>query len=313
MRKAIVTGANGFVGAAICHELASQGVQVIAVVRDENSDIHKLTDLKDIQIIYCELKDYRKLPSLIHDDDLDVFYHLAWAGTSGGLRGDSEIQLDNVKFTCDAVRACVEMNCGRFVFAASIMEYEIQKSMETEQVPGINTLYCTAKLTADYMAKAIATELGIDYIRAVISNIYGPGEVSARLINTSIRKLLRKEHCAFSPGEQMYDFVYIEDAAKAFCAIGESGVTNRTYYIGSTSPRPLKDFLIEMKEQVEPTQEIGLGELPFSGVSLGYDEFDVWAVTRDTGFEPQISFAEGIQRTTEWIKCQEFDGVICEE
>ena len=89
------------------------------------------------------------------------------------------------------------------------MEYEIEAVMKTESTPGINTLYCSAKTAADYMAKTLAGSLGIDYIRAVISNIYGPGERSPRLINISIRKLLRGEHCAFSAGEQIYDFIYI--------------------------------------------------------------------------------------------------------
>ena len=53
---------------------------------------------------------------------------------------------------------------------------------------------------------------------------------------------------------------------------------------------------------MDPTQQIGLGELPFGGVSLTYEEFDVQAVKRDTGFEPQISFAEGIRKTTAWIR-----------
>ena len=48
----------------------------------------------------------------------------------------------------------------------------------------------------------------------MISNIYGPGELSPRLVNTSIRKMLKGEHCAFSAGEQIYDFIYITDAAK---------------------------------------------------------------------------------------------------
>lgn len=84
------------------------------------------------------------------------------------------------------------------------------------------------------MARAIAGSLGIDYIRAVISNIYGAGEKSPRLINTTIRKLLNGEHCAFSAGEQLYDFIYVTDAAKMFAALGDSGKSNKTYYIGDS-------------------------------------------------------------------------------
>jgi nucleoside-diphosphate-sugar epimerase len=152
------------------------------------------------------------------------------------------------------------------------------------------------------MARTIAGSAGIDYIRAVISNIYGPGELSPRLINTSIRKMLNGEHCAFSAGNQLYDFIYIDDAAKTFFALGQDGRPNKTYYIGSLNPKPLKEFLLEMRDCVNPTIEIGLGELDFNGVSLSYTEFDINAVKNDTGYVPQVSFEKGIKATIAWVK-----------
>ena len=202
------------------------------------------------------------------DRDIDVLYHLAWIGSAGSLRGDVNTQLDNVRFSCDTVKACADMQCKRFVFASSIMEYEIMAVMQSDKVPGINTLYSSAKVAADYMTRTLAGNMGIQYIRAVISNIYGAGEISPRLINTSLRKLLAGEHCAFSTGEQIYDFIYITDAAKTFVAIGEKGLANGTYYIGSLSPKPLKDFLYAMRDQIDPQIKIGVGEIPFNGITL---------------------------------------------
>ena len=83
--------------------------------------------------------------------------------------------------------------------------------------------------------------------------------------------MLNNEHCAFSAGNQLYDFVYITDAAQMFIEIGKHGIANRTYYIGSQKPRPLK-------------------------------EFDINAVKKDTGYIPEITFAQGIKNTLEWIK-----------
>lgn len=100
----------------------------------------------------------------------------------------------------------------------------------------------------------------------------------------------------------MYDFMYISDAAKAFVQIGKKGMNNKTYYLGSQSPKPLKEFLIEMRNCVDPSIEIGLGEIPFSGVSLSYHEFDIDAVKRDTGFVPEVSFKEGILMTVKWLR-----------
>mgnify|MGYP002624118901 CR=1 FL=1 len=299
MKKAIVTGANGFVGSAVCRELINCGTEVIAVVR-ENSD--NIADIPNIRIVQCDMANYASLPNLIGDRDIDVLYHFAWCGSAGKLRADDVVQLKNVQQTCDLVRVCAEMNCRRFVFAASIMEYETAAIMESEQTPSAGSLYCTAKITADYMARAIAGAVGVEYMRGVISNIYGPGEISPRLINTSIRKLLNGEHCAFSPGEQMYDFIYITDAAKEFAEIGEKGRNNGTYYIGSPSPKPLKEFLLEMRDCIASNAEIGLGEFPFNGVSLTYKELDIDSVRKDTGFVPEVSFSEGIRRTAEWLK-----------
>ena len=302
MKKAIVTGANGFVGTAVCKELSEQGVEVIAIVRNPDEIITGIKFNKGIRIVYADLSNFRNLADLIPDRDVDVLYHFAWVGSAGSLRGDADVQMKNVQYTCDTVKACADMGCKRFVFASSIMEYEIEATMATDVTPGINTLYCSAKVAADYMARTIAGSLGVDYIRAVISNIYGPGELSPRLVNTSIRKMLKGEHCAFSAGEQLYDFIYVTDAAKTFAAIGEKGVSNRTYYIGSQEPKPLKEFLCEIRDCVNPEIEIGLGEISFNGVSLTYKEFDINAVKNDTGFVSEVSFTEGIKNTVAWIK-----------
>lgn len=114
--------------------------------------------------------------------------------------------------------------------------------------------------------------------------------------------MLSGEHCRFSPGEQLYDFIYITDAAKAFIAIGDKGHSQKSYYIGSQHPHKLKDFLYELQNQIDPSIEIGIGELPFRGNSLSYNEFDIFALKNDTGFVPSVSFSEGIRKTINWIK-----------
>lgn len=302
MRKAVVTGANGFVGTSVCEELARRDVEVIAVVRHPSEDTSALESLPRTRLVYCDISEFSSLAKLIDDRDVDVFYHFAWVGSAGPLRGDVDVQIKNIKHTCDTVKTCASIGCKRFVFASSIMEYEAEALMETDSTPAINTLYSTAKIAADYMSRAIAGELGIKYIRAVISNIYGPGESSPRLVNTSLRRMMDGEHCSFSEGTQMYDFIFIADAAKAFASIGDKGHANRTYYIGSQNPMPLKEFLITMRNCVNPSIEIGLGEIPTEGVSLTYREFNIDAVRDDTGFVPETSFESGIKQTIAWLR-----------
>ena len=300
--RAIVTGANGFVGLAVCKELSFQGAKVIAIIKDENENVDNIKNIPELQIVYCDLSNIKNLPLLIQERNFDVFYHFAWAGSAGPLRGDCETQINNVKYSCDAVKACAELCCKRFIFASSIMEYEISKVMETENIPGISTLYSSAKIAADYMSRTIAGNLNIEYIRAIISNIYGPGETSPRLINSSIRKMLKGEHCSFSSGDQMYDFIFITDAAKIFALLGSKGKSNRTYYIGNLEPQPLKSYLKKMRNVIDPNIEIGLGEIKFDGNSVDYAALNLNAVLEDTGYSPTVRFEIGIKETVNWIK-----------
>ncbi len=301
MKNVIVTGANGFVGTHLCRELVAEGAHVIAVIMQGTYE-GDLQAIDNLEIVYCNLSSISTLDEKLEGAlPIDAFYHLAWAGTAGDLRGDYQAQLQNVEWACDAMCVAHKMNIPKFVFASSIMEYEVTKLMESDIKPPVSTIYSSAKVAANYMLKALAGKLGITYLRALISNIYGVGEVSPRLVNTSIRKMLKGEHCAFSAGEQLYDFIYITDAAHALYLIGESGIDNTTYYIGS-QPKPLKEYLKELRDRVDPSIEIGLGEIPFQGVTLEYTEFDIYALGRDTGFQPKLSFAEGIDKTIAWIK-----------
>ena len=55
MKKVIITGANGFVGSNVCKELDSRGVKIFAVIKDENENIDNIKELKNVEIVYCEL------------------------------------------------------------------------------------------------------------------------------------------------------------------------------------------------------------------------------------------------------------------
>ena len=302
MTKALVTGANGFIGSALCDHLVEQGIEVIGVIRNEHSDISRIKHYNKIEAIFCESVNYKIIDNLIPDRDIDVVFHLAWEGSEGELRSDYNVQNRNVISACDLAYAVERLGCREFVFAASIMQYETYKQIGMNKSLPKSSIYSIAKSAADQMIHAVACSTGMKYLSAIISNVYGPGEINNRLINSSIRKMLRGERCSFSPGEQLYDFIYISDAVRALSIIGTKGEANHAYYVGSPAPKKLKEFLIEMRNVVDETIELGLGDLPYMGVGLSYEEFDCDYLRREWGFTSEISFKEGIFRTKEWLE-----------
>ena len=300
MENVIVTGANGFIGKTLVNALLEKGYHVVAL--DIRFDDVLANDDR-VTCVNVMNKEVAALAKEIPHQEYRCFFHLAWAGTSGPARADYTVQLNNVKLACDYIKLCSEIGCKRVVYASSINEMETYEYLQSDDIePAGGYIYGTGKLAAHLMGETVAKLNGIEFIPVIITNIYGVGEKSARMIYTSINKLVHKEHCSFTAGYQTYDFIYITDAINSIIAVAEKGKAFNRYYIGSGEPKPLREFLLEMRDIVAPEAELGLGDIPFKGVNISYDQFDLKKVERDTGYKNEVSFAEGIRMTAEYIR-----------
>lgn len=299
MKKVIVSGANGFVGGALVKELIANNIEVVALDMEGHDDNLPKSDL--VKFYPFDLTNAFELKDRMKENDIDTFYHFAWAGSAGAARADAALQLNNAKWTVDCLKLAKELGCERFVNAGSIMELEtIAAAFKAENKPGLGYIYGSGKLVAHTMCKSVAADIGIDLVWAMITNAYGVGERSPRMVNTTIQKCIRGEAPQFTAGTQNYDFVYIDDVARAFRLIGQNGKPFCEYLIGSSNAKPLKEFLLEMKEAIAPDLDFIFGDIPFTGVNQPLEDFDCSKTESDTGFKAEISFGEGCRRTRDW-------------
>lgn len=301
MKKALVTGANGFIGSALVRELIKNGIEVIAIDREDCSGNIPISD--KVSFIPFDLNSLSDVTPVLAEHKPDIYYHLAWFGMNGATRGDVSIQLKNVEWTIEALRQSAEIGCKRFVGAGSIMEYETQAAIFAQgNRPGSGYAYGAAKMAAHTLCMVEAQKLGMDIVWAEITNAYGVGENSPRLINSTLRKIIAGETPEFTSGIQNYDFVYIDDTARAFRLIGEKGKPYCHYLIGSSNAKPLKEFILEIQRIAAPDKDFIFGNLPFTGVNLPLESFDCSLTEKDIGFKAEISFEDGIKRTMEWMR-----------
>lgn len=300
MEYVIVTGANGFIGKTLVNELLKRNYHVVALdIRFDDV----LANDERVTCVNVMNKEVAALANEISHRDYLCFFHLAWVGTSGPARADYAVQLSNVKLACDYIKLCSKIGCKRVVYASSINEMETYEYLQSDDIePTGGYIYGTGKLAAHLMGETVAKLNDIEFIPVIITNIYGVGEKSARMIYTSINKLVHKEHCSFTAGYQTYDFIYITDAINSIIAVAEKGKAFNRYYIGSGEPKPLREFLLEMRDIVDPEAELGLGDIPFKGVDISYDQFDLKKVELDTGYRNEVPFAEGIRKTAEYVR-----------
>lgn len=299
MRKAIVTGANGFIGTELCAYLTGKGVKVYAVVRSEASYSDELRAMKNLIPIMCEMDNLSRLMNKV--DEVDVFYHLVWAGVSGNDRGNCAIQLNNIRWTMDAIAVAKEIGCKRFVGAGTMAEHDVYNyAMIDGSTPNLVSEYGAAKLATHFMSKAECNAVGLEHLWAIIPNTYGIGDKSSNFINFAYNMIVSDSVANFTSGEQYYDFVYVTDVAKGLYCIGEYGKKNYSYYIGSGAPRKLKDYIVQIRDIVNPEKEINLGAIPFNGISAPVEVFDCSKLETDTGYQAGFTFEKGMQLLKQW-------------
>lgn len=299
---AIVTGANGFVGSYVVHALSRSNYDVWAVVRNTQSNIDNLCG-ENIHIIYCDLQNIKALPSKIKRRDFDCFYHLAWEGSSGSQRANYLMQMNNATASAQAVDTAKQLGCRRFVGAGSITELMYGDYLKQDgSQPDMVTCYAIGKIAAEFLCRCVAVEKGIDFVWGYLSNFYGVGDQTQNFINFLIQSYLQGQTPSLTDGKQLADFTYVSDIAKGIVLLGEKAIAGNTYYVGYGKPRALREYILDVRNSVAPNLEAGIGQKEFHGLSVDFNKINIKKLFLDTGFQPSISFNDGIALTLDWFK-----------
>lgn len=303
IQTAVVTGPTGAIGIALCEKLLRENVTVYAVCRPGSSRIKDLPKAAALHVVECDAKELATLPQKMEGVSVDAFFHFAWAHTIGQGRNDMPAQIENIQSTIDAVRAAKALGCQVFLGAGSQAEYGRVEGLLKSDTPAFpENGYGMAKLCAGQMSRVEAKALDIDHVWVRILSVYGPHDGPMTMISGTIRKLLTGERPALTAGIQRWDYLYAGDAADAFYLAACHGRNGAVYPLGSGQAMPLKDYIIQMRDAIDPALPLGLGEVPYGPLQVMHLQADISALQADTGFVPKTPFAEGIRRTMDWVK-----------
>lgn len=302
MERIIITGPTGGIGLALIEECIQNGGYVTAVCRPGSDRIKRIPKSPYVRIVECAISDIAKLSTIL-TETYDVFYHFAWDGTFGDSRDVTTVQVQNIQYTLDAVDVAAKLGCKRFIGAGSQAEYGRVEGMLDAKTPTFpENGYGIAKLCAGQMSRLRCEQLGIEHVWTRILSVYGPGDGEKTLVSSLIAKFMVGEVPACTKGEQIWDYLYSKDAARALYLLGDKGVNGKIYCIGSGDGKPLADYIKIIRDTVNPNSEIGFGEIPYGEKQVMCLCADIEELTLDTGFVPQYTFEQGIAETVAWIK-----------
>lgn len=303
--RVMISGPTGAIGTALIQKLLKEGHEILAICHKGSPKITKLpqdTNLSILQVDLCELKNLTQKINKKYD----VFYHFAWAGTTGAARNDVELQIRNIEYTVDAVEFAKRNGCHIFIGAGSQAEFgRVEGKLHSTTPTHPENGYGMAKLCAGQLSRLRCAQLQMQHIWVRILSVYGPNDGEGSMIMSTITKLLAGKYAKFTPSEQKWDYLYSADAAEAMYLLAQKGQNGKTYILGSGKTETLRVYIDEIYNAIAETgREVGkpgIGELNYADKQVMHLESDNEELFQDTGFVPRISFKEGIRKTVNTI------------
>lgn len=299
MNKVIITGANGFIGSSLANKLMENNVEVVAI--DIAFNDSRLNQCSLLTCLKMSVDDVDQLLAKIPADEYDVFYHLAWAGVNGPAKADPDVQLQNIQYAVNCAKVAKQLNCKKFFCAGTVAEQGIHSIPSLDTISG-GMLYAAAKYSCRILMETYCKNIGLPFVWMQFSNIYGVGNKTGNLVSYTLGELLKGNEATFGPALQPYDFIYVDDLLEAVHRLGASNAKQSFYYIGSGSPRILKEYLLRIGELAGMQDKVGIGVRPDDGIKYDFSMFDTTPLKEVIGEYVSTPFEDGIMKTINWLK-----------
>lgn len=306
MKRIVISGPTGAIGMALIEKCIEEKTEVLAICHKGSARIKNIPSSPFVTVLEADLADYK---NLFRDCEIDkpaeVFYHFAWNGTVGDARNDMYMQTNNIAFTIDAVELAKRLGCHTFIGAGSQAEYGRVEGKLTPDMPvRPENGYGMAKLCAGQMSRVVCEKLQMKHIWTRILSVYGPYDGAGSMVMSAVKKFRDGEQAAFTPGEQMWDYLYSKDAATIFYALGEKGVHGNVYCVGSGQARMLKEYIKDIycavtKEQLPENdkkleEKLGIGRVSYAEKQVMYLCADTSLLEQHIGKIEHTDFKQGI-------------------
>lgn len=301
-KRVIITGASGPLGVVLTQECIKREIEVLAVVRPGSSKRKDIPDNPLVKIVELDICDIEQLESY-GLGQFDTCFHLAWTHTGDAGREDPLLQTENIQHTLKTAKCAKGMGCSVFVGAGSQAEYgrancKVNELSETHP----DTWYGRTKLAAGRLVMDYCRQNGVrcNWIR--IFSVYGPYENEYVLSAYMTQMLLAGQEPVLTPCEQIWDYVYCEDAGRALVRIGEAAPESGVYCLGSGSARPLKEYVTMIRDAIDSNLPLGMGKKPYGENQIMHLEADISKLRQDIGDVITTPFEEGVRKTVSWYR-----------
>lgn len=304
---ALVTGGTGFIGSALVNDLLTKDKKIICPVRENSPGLHRLGAHPHLTLLPLKSMDASSLDIALQGQSADVVFHLASYGVRPTDLDPTKILTGNVGLVDALLRTTADWPLTRFIHIGTFSEYapigpnEPKIPVSEDHPLRPDSLYGAGKASAGIWGHALASSLGTPFVALRMFHVYGPGEADHRLLPFIIDRLKNETPVDLSPGDQVRDLVFIEDAVNAIVATANADhLSEPTYNISTGTGVTIR----EMGEMAAQLMKKSPSLLNWGGRDYRAGEA-MWMVganerfVRDTKWHARTSLKDGTRRTIE--------------
>lgn len=302
MRRALVTGGSGFIGANLVRRLLADGLDTHVLLRPGSNDWRLEEIIGDLRVHRAAIADADKVQEVVTKVRPSHVFHLAVYGAYPNQHGLAEMVRTNIEGTAWVVRAAVEAGAESIVLAGSSSEYGFVDHAPLEsEVLRPNSDYAFTKAAASMYGSMLRSQAGTRITTLRLYSAYGPWEEPSRLIPTTAVRGLQGRFPNLAAPTTSRDFVAVEDVVHAFVLAAIVPKAGSVYNVASGTPLSLADVMKVAARQFGLTHEPAWGTME----ARSWDT-DVWVgnsrlAEAELGWRAGTSFAEGFSGFVDWL------------
>lgn len=295
MKRILLTGATGLIGRHCIPALHARGFEIHAV----SSQANTLGNL-EAQWHRASLLDPIQVEGLMSTVKPSYLLHLAWYTNPKDYRNSTE-NLRWVRASLGLIKMFKENGGTRLVIAGTCAEYDWRFGYCSEAVTPLApvNLYGICKHSLQLIMTSFSEQAGLSAAWGRVFHVFGPHEHPDRLIPYVIQSLLRGEEALCSPGNQLRDFLYVQDVADAFAALLDGDVVGPVN-IGSGRPVILRNLIHKIGEIQNKKELIKIGSLPPREGEPPLLVADVSRLADEVRWEPNYDLDGGLSKSVDW-------------
>ena len=324
MKTYLVTGCAGFIGSNFVHYMLEKYEDIRLVNLDKLTYAGNLANLRDIEnapnytFVKADICDYDTIRELFRKYDIDGVIHLAAEShVDRSIKDPFTFARTNVMGTLSLLQAAKEQWNGnwegkRFYHISTDEVYgalQFDGTLFTEETRyDPHSPYSAAKASSDHFVRAYHDTYGLPTIVTNCSNNYGPYQFPEKLIPLFINNIRHGRPLpVYGKGENVRDWLYVEDHARAIDLIFHKGRIAETYNIGGFNEWKNIDLIKVIVRTVDRLLGNPEGEseklITYVTDRAGHDlryAIDSRKLKNELGWEPSLQFEEGIEKTVRW-------------